>query len=208
MQQLLLDLLPAPAASFDNFVIGRNGEAFAALAEWLDDPAGPTCFLLWGERHSGRRHLLAAAKVARPEIFCKSGLETLDESEQIALFNSFNSQKLAAGKLLVSSLQPPAALSVREDLRTRLGSGLIYRLHPLSDEEKRAALSERAAGQGLKLSTDMLDYIFRHVRRDMGTLVALIDALDRFTLLHRKPLTLPLLRKLLQDSLQTAFELS
>ena len=54
MQQLLLDLLPPPAPTFDNFVQGRNGEAVSALQGWLDDPRGPTCFLLWGEAHGGR----------------------------------------------------------------------------------------------------------------------------------------------------------
>ena len=207
MQQLLLDLLPPPAPTFDNFVVGQNGEVFAALCDWLDQPNGPTCFLLWGEHHSGRQHLLSAAQVASPEIFCKSKAESLDEAGQIALFNTFNTQKLAGGKLLVSSLQPPAALNLREDLRTRLGSGLVYRLQSLSDEEKRAALIERASARGLKLSDEILAYIFRHVRRDMGTLVSLIDALDRFTLLHKRALTLPLLRKLLQDTLQTPLEL-
>lgn len=208
MQQLLLDLLPPPAPTFDNFVIGQNGEVFAALHDWLANPAGPTCFLLWGERHAGRRHLLHAAQAASPEIFCKADAESLDAAGQIALFNTFNSQKLAGGKLLVSSLQPPASLAVREDLRTRLGSGLVYRLHALSDQEKRAALTERAGGRGLKLSADILDYIFRHVRRDMGTLVSLVDALDRFTLQHKRALTLPVVRSLLQDNLQSPLELS
>jgi len=206
MQQLLLDLLPPPAPTFDNFVIGQNHEAFVALRHWLDDAGGPTCLLLWGEPNSGRKHLLAAAQAASPDIFCKSDLDTLDDAAQIDLFNTFNSQKLAGGKLLVCSLQPPAALKLREDLRTRLGSGLVYRLHALSDEEKRAALMERASGRGLKLTDDMLDYVFRHVRRDMGTLVALIDALDRFTLLHKRALTLPVLRGLLQETLHPSLQ--
>lgn len=206
MQQLLLDLLPPPPQSFDSFVIGRNHEAFTALNDWLADPSAPTCFLLWGDRHSGRRHLLAAAKVALPEIFCMPGVDSLDGAAQIALFNVFNTQKLAGGKLLVSSLQPPVALTLREDLRTRLGSGLVYRLHALSDDEKRAALSERAASLGLKLSDEMLDYLFRHGQRDMGSLVALIDALDRFTLRHKRPLTLPILRQLLQECQQTSLQ--
>ena len=201
MQQLLLDLLPPPAPTFDNFVPGQNAEACAALRAWLADPAGATCFLLWGEQHCGRKHLLNSARQSHPELCWAADVERLDGPSQIALFNTFNAQKLAGGKLLVSSLQPPAALQVREDLRTRLGSGLVYRLHGLSDAEKRAALTERAAGRGLKLSADILDYIFRHVRRDMGTLVSLLDALDRFTLLHKRALTLPVVRDLLQTPL-------
>ena len=206
MQQLLLDLLPAPTPTFANFVVGRNAEVLAALQGWLADPAGPTCFLLWGERHCGRRHLLGAAEAALPEIFCMPDVDTLGADQQIALFNTFNSRKLAGGKLLVGSLQPPASLELREDLRTRLGSGLVYRLHGLSDEEKRAALIDRAAGRGLKLPAEVLDYIFRHVRRDMGTLVALIDALDRFTLQHKRALTLPVVRELLQNAVERSPE--
>ncbi len=44
---------------------------------------------------------------------------------------------------------PPAFLPVREDLRTRMGWGLIYQVHELSDEEKIAALSQAAAARGL-----------------------------------------------------------
>jgi DnaA-homolog protein len=220
MQQLLLELLPPPAASFDNFVTGQNAAALAALHEWCGDPRGSTCFVLWGEPGSGRRHLLAAsgaqalpddasaaeariAAAAAGTIFCKAQADTLDADGQIALFNAFNRLKLAGGKLLVSSAQPPAALApgCREDLRTRLGSGLVYRLLALSDAEKRAALAERAEARGLTLPDEAIDYLFRHAQRDMGTLSALIDALDRFTLLHKRPVTLPLLRTLLQTPL-------
>lgn len=206
MQQLLLDLLPPPAPTFDNFVHGRNGEAVASLRGWLGDPRGPTCFLLWGEKHSGRGHLaaaLAAESASQPAaaaLTCRLGVEALDAVAQTELFNTFNRLKLEGGRLLVGSLQPPAALALREDLRTRLGSGLVYRLDALSDEEKRAALIERAGERGLRLSDEVVDYIFRYGRRDMGSLTALVDALDRFTLLHKRALTLPLVRSLMVQS--------
>ena len=212
MQQLLLDLLPPPAPSFDNFVHGQNGEAVAALQGWLSDARGPTCFLLWGERYSGRSHLVRAASdqlatnppaASRP-FFWKLCVDDLDEAGQADLFNTFNRLKIDGGRLLVTSLQPPAAMTLREDLRTRLGSGLVYRLHALSDEEKRAALIDRAAARGMKLPDDVVDYVFRHGRRDLGSLMALLDALDRFTLQHKRALTLPLLRTLLQQSLESA----
>ena len=212
MQQLLLDLLPPPAPTFDNFVHGSNDEAVAALQSWLTDARGPTCFLLWGDRHSGRGHLVRAASdqlateppaASRP-FFCKLCVDDLDEAGQADLFNTFNRLKIDGGRLLVTSLQPPAAMTLREDLRTRLGSGLVYRLHPLSDEEKRAALIDRAMSRGMKLPDDVVDYVFRHGRRDLGSLMALLDALDRFTLQHKRALTLPLLRTLLQQSLESA----
>lgn len=215
-RQLLLDLLPPPAPSFDNFIVGGNAETLAALREWLATPGGPTCFLLWGEAHAGRRHLLAASSLPLVDANAAAGdaataiaaqtdsalavanADRLDEAGQTALFVAFNHRRQNRGKLLVSSVQPPAALTIREDLRTRLASGLVYRLNALSDAEKSAALEARAEALGLALPAGALDTLFSRSARDLGTLTALIDALDRYTLERRCPVTLPLLRRLLE----------
>jgi len=67
MNQLLLDLGPPPAPTFDNVVAGRNVVALAALrrlcAGPVDDPSD-RCLYLWGEPGSGRSHLLQAACTA------------------------------------------------------------------------------------------------------------------------------------------------
>jgi DnaA family protein len=211
-RQLLLDLLPPPPPSFDNFITGANGEALAALRDWLTAADPPLCFLLWGEAASGRRHLLAASGLplidANAEAAARLGAETaaaiavadldrLDEAGQTALFNAFNRRRAAGGRLLVSSHQPPAALAMREDLRTRLGSGLVYRLLPLSEAEKETAMQRRAAALGLALPAGALGYLLARCPRDLGTLLSVIDALDRFTLERRRPVTMPLLRELL-----------
>lgn len=198
MRQLLLDLMPESPPSLANFVGDGNEEALAALADWFSGPQ--PLFLLWGEAGSGKSHLLQA-----------SGLHFVDGAQdpllagQIALFNHFNRLRLAVengrpGKLLVASDQPPAALQLREDLRTRLGSALIFRLRPLSDEEKLAALAAQAADRGLKLSREALTYLMNRSSRDMRTLAALLAALDRYSLEHKRPITLPLLREVLQHA--------
>ena len=86
---------------------------------------------------------------------------------------------------------------VGEDLRTRLGSGLIYRLQPLTDAEKAAAVATLARERALKLSTEVINYLLRHASRDMRTLAMLVIALDQYTLEQKRPVTLPLLRELL-----------
>jgi DnaA family protein len=86
---------------------------------------------------------------------------------------------------------------MREDLRTRLGSGLIYRLRPLTDDEKAEAITALARERALKLSPDIVGYLLRHVSRDMRTLAMLVVALDQYTLEQKRPVTLPLLRELL-----------
>ena len=215
MRQLILDLLPESPPTLDNFVPGGNAETLTALSGWLAGARAETSFCLWGEAGSGRSHLLQASgfayvdaardpalvTVPESEQLAVDHVESLDEAGQIALFNLFNRLKMATGMLLTAADQPPAHLALREDLRTRLGSGLIYRLLPLSDGEKAAALAAQAKERALKLTPEAIDYLMRHAPRDMRTLSTFIVALDRFTLEHKRAVTLPLLRELLHETL-------
>ncbi len=215
MRQLILDLLPEIPPTLDNFVADGNAETLAALTNWLAGARPETSFCLWGEAGSGRSHLLLAsgfayidaaldpalAKVTEVAQLAVDHVVALSEVGQIALFNHYNRLKMAGGQLLTAANQPPAHLALREDLRTRLGSGLIYRLRPLSDGEKAAALAAQARERALKLSPESIDYLMRHAPRDMRTLSAFIGALDRYTLEHKRAVTLPLLRELLNETL-------
>ncbi|MBS1143260.1 MAG: regulatory inactivation of DnaA Hda protein [Proteobacteria bacterium] len=211
MRQLILDLLPESAPTLDNFVAGSNAETVTLLTEWLAGTRPDTSFCLWGEAGSGRSHLLQASGFAYVDAARDPALqaapaadqlavdhvEDLDETGQIALFNHFNRLKMAGGMLLTAASQPPAHLQLREDLRTRLGSGLISRLHPLTDAEKAEAITTQARERALKLTPELIDYLMRHAPRDMRTLSAIVVALDHYTLEHKRAVTLPLLRELL-----------
>ena len=98
---------------------------------------------------------------------------------------------------------PPSELIVRADLRTRLGWGLIYQLYSLSDEEKINALMYAAQVRGIHLSSSVLHYLITHFRRDMRSLSAMLDELDRYSLEIQRPITLPMLRNLLQLESET-----
>jgi DnaA family protein len=125
--------------------------------------------------------------------------DRLSEEHQIAAFGLYNQVREAGRTWVASAHQAPAQLKLREDLRTRLGWGLIYELHGLSDEEKLDALSKSAESRGLSLSPGVLPYLLTHFRRDMPSLSAMLDALDRYSLETQRPITLPLLRELLQS---------
>ena len=215
MRQLLLDLLPDSFSTLDNFVPGGNAETLAALCGWLAGAQHETSFCLWGEIGAGCSHLLLASgfsyvdaaldpslsSTSAAEQMAVDHVESLNETGQIALFNHFNRLKMSSGMLLTATQQPPVHLALREDLRTRLGSGLIYRLQALSDAEKAEALASQAKERALKLTPEAIDYLMRHAPRDMRTLSGFIVALDHYTLEHKRAVTLPLLRELL--SLET-----
>ncbi|MQR02151.1 DnaA regulatory inactivator Hda [Glaciimonas soli] len=127
-------------------------------------------------------------------------LSPQDQIEAFALFNQIRDYG-NGGWLITSGAQPPSELIsiVREDLRTRLGWGLIYQLHSLGDEEKIATLTQAALARGLNLSPGVLPYLITHFRRDMRSLMAKLDELDHYSLETQRPITLPLLRNLLQQ---------
>lgn len=193
VQQLALDLSPPPTPTLANFAPGANARALAAVRE-LVAGNGLSVLYLWGTRGSGRSHLLTAARAAAPGLLALDDVHLLPPEAQIAAFDAFNAHR----RVIAAGDAPPALLDVREDLRTRLGSGVVIELLPLADTDKLAALRAHAAERGISIGSDVLEYLFRHVRRDMGTQMAVLDALDRLSLQTKRPLTVPLAKSALE----------
>lgn len=220
-RQLLLDVLLSPEPSLDNYVVGSNHEALAAVGQLRPGQA----LYLWGPQGSGKSHLLKAclaawagehhALGAQVPVTAFDAVDTglvtvddvhlLDDARQAALFALINrwrsrqavdSRSAQGLSLLVAGNCAPAMLPLREDLRTRLAWGLVCRLDLLSDADKRAALLQHARERQLALSPDIVDHLLLHHTRDLRQLVPLIDALDHYSLETRRPVTLPLLRAL------------
>lgn len=125
-------------------------------------------------------------------------VDVLNADAQIALFRIFNTARLVGLGLLLAGHKPPAKLKLREDLRTRIGQTLIYEVRTLNDEQKAAALRRHALERGLKVDDGLVRYLLSHGRRDLPSLMAVLDHLDRATLERQRPATLPLLKEALQ----------
>lgn len=216
MRQLILDLRPDAPPDFSNYLPGPNAEALAALRAHVPKGAREPLLYLWGEAGVGKSHLLRAwaralGAVPRPAIaplpeppvavLAVDDVEALDADNQIRLFNLINSAREQGGLLLASGASPPSRLALRPDLATRLAQGLVFRLLPLSDTDKAAALAIRAEGRGLRLPEEVTHYLLSHCRRDLPRLLATVDALDTFSLSRKRPLSVPLLKELLQQTL-------
>jgi DnaA family protein len=223
MQQLLLDLSPPPP-TLANFAVGRNAEALSALHAWLLGTLREHCIYLWGPPGCGKTHVLralveAAQQRVRSSVYVEphalEALETimdlprfiaLDDAErmtdaqQAALFRLFQRVTEDDILLLVSAAAAPAALSLRDDLRTRLASGLTFQMHLLSDEDKAEALRGHAAGRGFELAPEIAQYLLRRRQRDLPSLMQVLDALDQYSLRSQRPITLALLREMLQPA--------
>ena len=216
-QQLLLQLAEPPAPTLDNFVPGRNGAALQALRDIAGGAGDERFVYLWGGPGSGRTHLLrglaqaagatgawyaqgaAALGEAGGRLIAVDDVQQLGADEQIRLFDLYNRVRTAGGALVASGDAAPAQLALRADLRSRLAWGLAFQLHPLSDQEKAAALRAHAEERALKLGEDVIAYLLQHARRDMSCLVGILDALDRYSLEQKRPITLPLLKNALES---------
>lgn len=224
MSQLLLDISPEKQPSLDNFIVGRNLELLSVLRHAIAGSSSERCFYLWGEAGSGKSHLLKACVLAAldkkhgaiyaqgsvpPQISEKvtalvavDDVETLADAAQIGLFNLYNQMRETGGMLLVSGRDSPLNLQLRDDLRTRLGWGLVYQVHVLSDQEKSHALTQHAHERGVVLPVEVTQYLLRHGRRDLPSLISALNALDELSLrLHRAP-SVPLLKEILQQELE------
>jgi DnaA family protein len=162
---------------------------------------------VWGESGAGKTHLLRAfalesgapylsadgydAGVASP-MLAIDDVERLSDEQQIALFNAFNERSFRL--LVVAASASPRDVGLRRDLATRLATGLTYRLTALTDDEKRAALAAHAKARGFALGEDVAGYLLTHARRDMGSLISALDALDRYSLETGRAVTVPLLK--------------
>jgi DnaA-homolog protein len=200
VEQLPLKISSPPAPSFANFVPGANREALEAVRALARGTLAEAIVYLWGEAGSGRSHLLRAALHENPALVAVDDVETLDAAGQHALFLAINEARSMHGSVLVAGALPPAQLGVREDLRTRLGWGLVYQLRRLSDAEKRSHLCAAARARGLDLGEEVADYLLARIPRDLASLNAVLDRLDRLSLAKQRPLTIPLAREALAES--------
>lgn len=187
-QQIPFDF-GVPAPSLENFVVGKNAE----LVQRLRERDFPTILYLWGAPGTGKTHLLNAV----PELLCFDDAQKLSAVAQAQLFDTYNQAKLDGAQLVVTGDRAPRLLPLREDLRTRLGAGLVYELQPLSDEEKRQALLAAAQARSMPLNKEVLDYVLTHLSRDMRSLMAMLNALDHYSLVNKRVVTLPLLKEIL-----------
>ncbi|KQV47612.1 MULTISPECIES: DnaA regulatory inactivator Hda [unclassified Duganella] len=218
MKQLVLDLGAEPVCTLESFEVGRNAEVAALMRQFAERSSREHFAYLWGETGAGKSHLLKAlASSERARYISPFSIETeflyspevdlylLDDCEklspvaQIDAFALFNEIRANNAFMVSAGSVAPAVLPVREDLRTRMGWGLVYQIHGLTDEEKLATLTQMAEARGLILSPGVLPYLLSHFQRDMVSLSSMLDSLDQYSLETKRPITLPLLREWLQE---------
>lgn len=222
--QLTLRVGQSDSASFENYLLGTNAEAVAAINQFASDGAG--LFFVFGDGGAGKTHLLYAAQklaascqrrstylsLADPDVVRNlaglvdhGDLACVDDLDAAAgdirlerfLFNMIEQQKLTNGGVLLAARNAVNVLGfVLPDLKSRLASGVTYRLNVLDDDSKRRAMQLRARHRGFDLPDDVISYVMRRYPRDLSALFGLLDRIDEESLSAQRKVTIPWIKQL------------
>jgi DnaA family protein len=148
----------------------------------------------------GARAADALAHQGAVQLACVDDVQAIagDHEAEVALFDLHNRVRDGGGVLLYAADATPLQLALAlPDLRSRLAQCTQFALMVLDETQRRAILRERAAARGLEIDDAVMDYLFRRVGRDLGTLTALLDRLDRASMAAQRRITVPFLRQTL-----------
>ena len=216
---------------FESFVAAGNGTAVELLravacgadASWvyLAGPSGSgrthlliaACADTNANERSAQYLSLAALPAPRSAAirgFGGSALLAIDDLDAIAgereaehaLFDLYNRCRAEQTTLLFAASTAPAQLGIGlPDLVSRLSACTQVALKPLEEFARRELLRARARARGIELDEGVLDWLFARRRRDLGSLLTVLDRIDRASLAAQRRVTVPFLRTLLRDDL-------
>jgi DnaA family protein len=227
IRQLTLGVGLREGHDFQNFVTGRNATAVAALKAIFDSTIAPLVYLWGGagsgKTHllealcaaagdrASRAAYLPLMRRAGFDPAILSGLEAadlvcLDDIHAVAgdtiweeaLFHLYNRLDAARAPLVVTAASAPLKTGWQlKDLASRLASGATYEIFPLNDNERAQVLRQTARARGFGFPDEAVRYVLHREVRDMHTLMAILDELDKLSLAHQRMVTIPLVREVL-----------
>ena len=226
--QIPLQLEPGRADRFEDFVPGPNQNVLLSIRQLLEEPGG-SLFLSGPEGsgkshllnalcHAARERGLGAFYIALQHLpdEAAAGLDGLrgldlvcvDDLDSVAgkpmweqaLFRCFNEVRAANGRLVVSSRMSLSSLQFDlPDLQSRLAWGLTMNLRLPDDEGKLQVLQQRARALGIELPRDVQRYLIKHSKRDMGSLLTMLEQLKDAAFVAKRRITVPLAREILSS---------
>lgn len=224
MQIQLLDLFEQKA-SFDNFIAINNEIVVAPLQNFSSQFTHIVGTNLSGKTHLlkawtnlaisnnetsiyldvtnlDKNTILLRNLITHYKFIALDNIDNLDIAYQIELFDLFNSIKLnnLNNFLLTSSKNNlENNLTMREDLKTRILSGLNLYLKALSEDELTQLLDIHAKKEGIKINTTELAYLVNHYTRNTGTLIQALQKIANSALLQNRNITIPLIKEVISN---------
>ncbi len=214
MTQLPLPLGHRPALGREDFLIAAgNAEAVAWLDRWPDWPA--PALVLHGPSGCGKTHLaqvFAARSGARvetgapgfapdPPTLLAAPAVVIDDTDagldETALFHLYNGAKESGVRLLLTAKGAPGRWAALPDLRSRLSACPAVAIGPPDDAVMAAVLVKLFADRQLKVGTEVITYLLRHMDRSFAAARRVVAEADRLSLAEHRGITVPLVKRTL-----------
>ncbi len=137
------------------------------------------------------------------DVIALDGLERIagNREDEVALFDFHNRAKAAGVNVLYTAQVAADELGLSlPDLRSRLQQCTRIVLSPLDDAARAEVLRDRAQRRGFAIDDAAIDWLLTRAERDLGTLIALLDKLDKASLAAQRRVTVPFLRKVIESN--------
>ncbi|MCF6318366.1 MAG: DnaA/Hda family protein [Proteobacteria bacterium] len=226
--QIPLVFKNTPVKTFKDFVLGKNRALIDSLESF--SCSDETTFYLWGEAGCGKTHVLQALSylldtnnktavlIAPKDLLDRKNVSLIEMFDTICIDNT---QNIASNTLLEEALffwinevkQARKRIILAgqisnkntdwqlPDLRSRLQSGRTHELLPLERNEVLIVFSNLAQQKGLVIDTRVTAFLEKNCPMNLSFLSSLLSKLDEITLVEKKQVTIPLIKKILNTKL-------
>jgi len=224
MNQLGLPLRLDSKMLLGNFIKKRNNQTISFLTNLFEQKSS-TIVYIYGPKSSGKTHILQGCAFEALELNLKvfyvdfslenpdevlsnlepydwvfiDNVEQLNKSQQQDLFSLYNTSHNTRLKLIISAKVLPGELKILKDLKTRLSLVNLFSISTPDDDIKQDIIMNYVKDKNLRIEKHIYDYLFKFYSRDLAELVQMIDRLDKFSLQRKSNITIPLVKKLLEN---------
>lgn len=221
VSQLALDFDFRPAFSGEDFLVAPpNEEAVRWLDAWPDWP-GPA-LVIYGPGGSGKTHLaqvfrtisqahmVSAADLREstpPSYLGDAPAAVLENAENLlaeglseAVLHLYNHLKETGCHLMLTARQPAARWNIGlKDLSSRLNAATQAGIGAPDDALIAAVLVKQFTDRQLKIDGEVITYMLARMERSFAAARNLVEAIDALSLAERRNITVPLVKKVLDN---------
>lgn len=222
LKQIPMDFGGRTAHGRGDFQIGRsNFEAVGWIDRWPEWPA--PVLILNGPAASGKSHLsvvwqdISDAAVIMPEMLSKHSAEELfnmgqhlvidgvdpwlgDVGAETTLFHLYNMLKEEQRSVMITMRMGLRAVDFAlPDLASRLRAAPCVSIHPPDDILLASVMIKLFSDRQLTMPQEVIAYVLPRMERSFAAAQQLVEYTDKLALSERRRVSVPLMRKVLNN---------